>query len=194
MELTQRIVESAIRLADRGGFQAVKLREIASESGVGLGTLYTRFRSKEDILVAALEEEMNKLDMVLQQFPAQGDTRLERVDYFFTLASRAMFARQNFARAVLRSVASGDEELAGRVLSFHDRMGNLIVASMHGKGPNDTSYEPSEAEKEVSYLLQQAWFALLIGWMGGLHSEDDVLEKMQRVTLLLMRGCALADF
>ena len=35
----QRIVETAIELAEKGGFEAVRLRDVAADAGVALGTL-----------------------------------------------------------------------------------------------------------------------------------------------------------
>src|SRR5262245_25646057 len=51
---TRRIVDTAIELAEKGGFEAVRLRDVAAQAGVALGTLYRRFRSKEELLLAAL--------------------------------------------------------------------------------------------------------------------------------------------
>ena len=52
---TRRIIETAIELAERDGFEAVRLRDVARLAKVALGTVYRRFQSKEDILVAALD-------------------------------------------------------------------------------------------------------------------------------------------
>ena len=41
---------AAIELAERGGFEGVRLRDVAAHADVALGTLYRRFRSKEDLL------------------------------------------------------------------------------------------------------------------------------------------------
>jgi acyl-CoA synthetase (AMP-forming)/AMP-acid ligase II len=60
-ERAQRIVDTAIELAAADGFAAVRLRDVAASAGVALGTLYKRFASKEEILVAALEQESEKL-------------------------------------------------------------------------------------------------------------------------------------
>ena len=38
-ERAQRIVDTAIELAERGGFEAVRLRDVAADAGVALGTL-----------------------------------------------------------------------------------------------------------------------------------------------------------
>ena len=57
-ERSRRILETAIELAEKGGFSAVRLRDVAEQAGVALGTVYKRFQSKEDMLMAALEMQM----------------------------------------------------------------------------------------------------------------------------------------
>ena len=56
-ERARRIIETTIELAEQGGFEAVRLRDVAAHARVAMGTLYRRFHSKEDLLVAALELE-----------------------------------------------------------------------------------------------------------------------------------------
>ena len=67
-ERARRIVDSAVELAEEGGFEGVRLRDVASHAGVALGTLYRRFRSKEDLLIAALERETRDLERRLEPF------------------------------------------------------------------------------------------------------------------------------
>ena len=52
-----RILDVAIRLAEEGGFDNVRQRDVAAQAGVALGTLYNNFKGKEDLLSAALERE-----------------------------------------------------------------------------------------------------------------------------------------
>ena len=77
-ERSRRIVDSAVELAEQGGFEAVRLRDVASRAGVALGTLYRRFRSKEDLLLAALHQELGDLRERVEHRPPEGDTPLER--------------------------------------------------------------------------------------------------------------------
>ncbi len=42
----RRILDASTRLASRGGFDAVQMREVAEEAGVALGTLYRYFRRR----------------------------------------------------------------------------------------------------------------------------------------------------
>lgn len=186
-ERTQRIVAAAIKLADQGGFQAVRLRDVAAEADVALGTLYARFRSKEDILMAALEDEAVQLEHILTTYPPEGSSIVERVSNFFAIATRGLFVRPNFARAVLRSVASGEPNVATKVLQFHQRMTELIVCAYRGEpiGFPDSA-PPTEVEQKLCFMMQQIWFAILVGWMGGLHDEESVIEQIQEAAAIVL--------
>src|SRR6476469_2947202 len=131
-EKRSRILETAIELAEKGGFDNVRLRDVAAQAEVALGTLYKRFPSKESILIAALEMEAEKMEKRLSKNPIEGDEPLERVLTFFDGASRTLFRKPNLGRAVLRALTSGDEELTEQVALYHQRMTNMIVAAFRG--------------------------------------------------------------
>lgn len=180
-----RIVAHAIGLAEEGGFEGVRLRDVAARAGVALGTVYSRFKSKEDILIAALEEEIERFQGLMERHPAEGETGGDRVSFFFTAASRALFMRPAFARAVLRAVAVGEPDLAVRVEAFHGVVTRMVIASYRGEVAD---FEPTERERELGFLLQQLWFASLVGWMGELHDEQTVIRQMRGAVELVLRG------
>ena len=187
---SQRIVDTAIELAEKGGFEAVRLRDVAAHAGVALGTLYRRFRSKEDLLIAALEREWAQLEQRVTARPVKGDTPLARVSSFFAVTTRALCRRPNLARAVLRAVASGDPELTERVAGFHGSITNLITASLRGPArvePADGTDDPSDRERELAFVLQQVWFASLVGWAGGLHGQGAVIEQVRTAAALMLK-------
>lgn len=209
----RRIVDTAIDLAEKGGFEAVRLRDVAAEADVALGTLYRYFRSKEDMLIAALNSEVESLETRIQARPMAGASSLERVDGFFRAATKGLMRRPRLARAILRAAASGDHELAEKVAAFHSRMSAMILAALHGvpiptpPGGNGSSNasptaQPlpvvaggviavnaaSEDEIAVAALLQHIWFSCLIGWAGGLMGQNEVIERMGTATSLLLRA------
>lgn len=191
----RRIVDTAIDLAEKGGFEAVRLRDVAAEADVALGTLYRYFRSKEDMLIAALNSEVEALEARIQARPMAGATPLERVDAFFRTATKGLMRRPRLARAILRAAASGDHELAEKVAAFHTRMSAMILAAMHGapaasgNGSNGAS-AAREDEIAVAALLQHIWFSCLIGWAGGLMGQNEVIERMGTATALLTRAAS----
>ncbi|MBL8976469.1 MAG: helix-turn-helix transcriptional regulator, partial [Myxococcales bacterium] len=78
-ERTRRILDAAVQLAEAGGFAAVRLRDVAQTSGVALGTVYKRFRSKEDLLLGVLTQELHELRTQIGDAPIPGATPLLRV-------------------------------------------------------------------------------------------------------------------
>jgi len=194
-ERSRRIVETAVELAEQGGFEAVRLREVASHAGVALGTLYRRFRSKEDLLVAVLDREMHDLERRVIRRPPRGDTEFERVVGLFSTATRGLLRRPNLARALLRAAACGEPGLAGRVAAFHERVERMIVFCLRGGGSAlvedaEIAVSPTAEESQLAYVLNMIWFALLVGWSGGLDSEGTLIEKMGVSTELVLLGVA----
>ena len=191
-ERARRIVETAVELAEEGGFEAVRLRDVASHAGVALGTLYRRFDSKEDLLVAALAMETQNLQVRFVQRPPAGSTRLERGSDYFSLVARAMLRRPNLARALLKAGASGDPGLSKKMAAYHEHIERMIVMSLRG----ELSLEegelvdpvPSPSEMRVAEALNHIWFSLLVGWASGLHTQPVLLEKMESLAALVLRG------
>ncbi len=187
-ERSRRIVETSIELAERGGFEAVRLRDVAAHAGVALGTLYRRFRSKEDLLVAALEQETRAVAQRIRQRPPKGANPSERVVGFFVIATRGMLRRPNLSRAMLRATAAGEPVLAQKVEVFHDLMLRMIVSALRGESVDTGAEEITEQERLVGDLLNRVWFALMMSWAGGVQSQGTIAEQMRAsVELVLAR-------
>ncbi len=183
-----RILETAIELAEKGGFDNVRLRDVAKQAEVALGTLYKRFPSKESILIAALEQEAEKLERRASKKAIEGATPLDRVLKFFDAASGTLFRKPNLGRAVLRALTSGDVELTEQVAAFHQRMTNMIVAAFRGSPAGALTPEATNSELMLAFIAQQIWFAALVGWMGGLITRPMVLDQLRITLTLLLRG------
>jgi AcrR family transcriptional regulator len=165
---------------------------VAEASGVALGTLYKYFRSKEDILLVAVNEEAERLEAVIVARPPSGASAQQRTTEFFARATRGFTQRPNFARAVLRAIASGDEKTAVKVAGFHLRIARMIVAAIRGERPDIskpiTDSQGSEQEQAIVKILEHVWFATLVGWAGGLHSAKAVTDQMRTTAAFLLGG------
>lgn len=188
-ERSQRIVDAAIELAEEGGFQNVRLREVAERSGVAFGTLYARFNSKEDILIAALEQEISKFRDMIADTPQPGEDRRERLGYFFRVLTSTLFARAGFARAVLRSVASGVPGVSDKVISYQTTMNHLIVGAILGEAVN--TIELNDSNEQLFFaarMMQSIWFAELISWISEVTTYDEVIDRTLRGCCMLLSG------
>ena len=77
----ERIVSTAYALFTRRGVRAVGIDEIIHESGVAKATMYRRFRTKNDLVLAVLQrrEQLWTYDLVEQQSRLRGSAPEERL-------------------------------------------------------------------------------------------------------------------
>ncbi len=188
-ERARRIVETAVALAERDGFAAVRLRDVAATAQVALGTVYKRFASKEEILIAALELESDRLLGRIGRMGVPGETAEERVNNLFNVVTKGLCRKPNLARALVRSIASGDPHITDKVASFHAMMTALTIAAIRGEAASALQTwggDSDTREREVAFLLQQVWFAALVGWAGGLHDVDTIIMHLSHAANMLV--------
>lgn len=188
-ERALRIIETTIDLAERGGFEAVRLRDVAAHAGVAMGTLYRRFHSKEHLLVAALERETRAMADRAYERPPKGATASERVVGCFVMATRGMLRRPNLTRAMLRASAAGEPALAQKVGIFHDLMLRMVVGALRGEPiPATGEASISARERLVGEVLNQIWFAVMVNWSSGLQTQASINERMRASVELVLDG------
>lgn len=181
-----RILDVAIDLAEQGGFENVRQRDVADQAGIALGTLYKSFSSKEDILSAALEREAQLLEKKMEQKPVLGATESERLQVLFKIITRAMCKKPKYARALLRAMASGEPEVAGNVATYEQRMNRIIIAALRGDEKPSEVDETTRREATIGSYLQKIWFASLVGWSAGLHDQNVVVDQLELACELLL--------
>jgi len=186
----RRIVDAAVDLAEKGGFEAVRLRDVAEQSDVALGTLYKYFRSKEDILLFALNEEIERLEQSMVARPSTSGTPYERVCEFFRRGTRALARRPQFARAMIRSMTAGDADTAVKIAALQLRIARVVTAALRGEAPDiraplDQSCGDAR-EQAIAFTIMQVWFSSLVGWAAGLHPERVVTEQVSRAADLIL--------
>ncbi len=81
----QRIVEAANRLFYHKGYHNTSFTDVVNASGVPRGNIYYYFKSKEDILHAALKYRISRIEQMLQSWNERYPTPLERLDRFLEI-------------------------------------------------------------------------------------------------------------
>jgi TetR/AcrR family transcriptional regulator, cholesterol catabolism regulator len=184
---TQRIILTAMELAERDGYDAVRLRDVAEQAGVALGTVYRRFSCKEDILAAVLNFQVSAMRDAVRSESFTEETAQERLNVFFEQMIFFIEERPKMAAAMLRTVACGVPDLAERVTRFHSDMQDMILVVMRG-GEGGSSGLSEADEATVASLLQNVFFAALVGWTGGIHECSHVVSQLREAIALLFIG------
>src|ERR687898_2212225 len=173
----RRVLDAALRLAERGGFDAVQMRDVATEANVALGTVYRYFTSKERLLLEAMVEEIEALASRLEARPPAGATPAARVVEVLSRGTASLQRHPEVTGAMVRAFGAADE--ADVVRRVGDIMTGIITGVMH-EGP------PSPRDLAVARTLQQVWLSSLIGWVGGVDDPTRVVADLETATQLLL--------
>jgi AcrR family transcriptional regulator len=176
-----RIVQAALALASRGGYEDVQMREVADRSGVAIGTLYRYFPSKVHLLVNAMSYEVERMSSRLQSRNISGDTPSERVEWVLERATRSLQKNPNLTEAMIRAMMAADSSVAVEVAAVRSEMTSMITTAIRGNG------EPQPDDAEYADVLQDVWFARQIAWIGGRTSRANVWRDIESTIRLVLR-------
>jgi len=103
--------------------------------------------------------------------------------------TKGLLRRPNLAKALVRSLASGDPNITERVASFHALITAMVMAAIRGEAAADQGEwggDIDARERTIASILQNVWFASFVGWAGGLHEASQLLEDIDRTSELLL--------
>ena len=175
----RRVLDAALRLAEQGGFDAVQMRDVATEANVALGTVYRYFTSKERLLLEAMVEQIETLAGRVESRPPIGATPAARVLDVLTRANASLQRHPEVTAAMVRAFGAAAPEEADVVRRVSDSMTAIITGAMH-----DTV--PTPRDLAAARVLMQVWLSSLVGWVGGVDDAPRVVADLSVAARLLL--------
>ncbi|OBI09392.1 TetR family transcriptional regulator [Mycolicibacter heraklionensis] len=168
----ERILATAARLGARDGLEAVRMQDVADQSGVSIATLYRYYPTKHHLFSALLLHytQTAGLGRPPTGCPADDVTEL------MVGICRSMLARPRLARAMITSVnarrsestATGDFALRATILS---------AAGITRPSPRDT---------QLALLVEQCAYGILSWAVMGETTPAQAERDMRRACELLL--------
>ena len=156
----ERVVLAALELGTQGGYEAVQMRDVASQANVALGTIYRYFSSKDHLLAAALVAWVRDLEHRVSTRPPLGDTIAERMVDILGRATRAMERKPRLSAALVSALSSSDPKVA----ECQEEVGVVMARIQEQAFPDD--FDP-ETRDRIIRALGHVWFSSLVGWVNG---------------------------
>ena len=175
----QRVIDAAMKLAADGGYDAVQMRDVASEAGVALGTIYRYFASKDHLLAACQVEFARGEQRRLELRPTQGDTAADRVVDVLRRATRAQERQPQLTAAMVTAISSPDPAVSGCQREVTAVMAAVLAGPMGDIDP--------KLKTEITRALSHVWFSALLGWVNGWTNVGAVGEELESAARLLLR-------
>jgi AcrR family transcriptional regulator len=116
----ERVLHTAIHLADRGGIDALSMRKLGQELGVEAMALYRHVRDKTDLLDAVVEVVVGEIERVTPGDDWKADLRAQAI------AARRVMLRHPWARRALE-----DRGTTGAATLAHIE---AVLAILHAGG------------------------------------------------------------
>ena len=191
-----RIVEAAARVFARRGFFGTVMSEIATEAGMGKGTLYEYFNSKEELFFAVFE-------WLVQQSGAQakvgvaalGGSASDRLKALSDSLMALWVDQTDFFSLVMEfwsaSASSQMRERFKSALSEAYSDFRRIVSALIREGMERGEFRTDVDIESVAAALVGTWDALLL--QAWFDQDFDPLTKARNFLNVVLKGLAPRD-
>ncbi|HEX8727511.1 MAG TPA: helix-turn-helix domain-containing protein [Ktedonobacterales bacterium] len=186
-ELRQRIYDAALALFRRQGVAGATIREIAREAGVGVGTFFNYFESKEDVLAALGHQRHERMKALLADPAMDALSARERIERIMRALIEEMEEEPSLSRAVVRAALGSPALFHGeraRFVALADLFAEILRAGQaHGEVAADCDAEVA------SHLLISIYATLTLDWAEGANGYAPLPTLLAHVDTL-WRGIA----
>lgn len=188
-ETKKEILQAAIRLFGQKGFEKTSVSDLAAAAGVGKGTIYGYFKTKDAIFLAFCEEEM---EMAFAALKEQSDSDGHVLEQLFTLFfSQYRFVTENpdFGRVLLREMAFPARGMMEASKPLNDQyfkaVGKIVEAGI----------QRGELRKDTDvFLATVQFFALYQIILSGFYTGYIFDEEEAGISMRVLFTQALEGF
>jgi AcrR family transcriptional regulator len=186
-----RLLDAADRLLARHGFRRMTIEAVAAEAGVGKGSVYLHFESKQEIALTCIDRMADTIAERLQQLAGGRGEALLRLRAMLRLRvlDRFDYARRH-ARSIDEKLAVMREGLLARRSRHFAREAELL-SRVVGDGVRIGALRPVRP-KRVGRALVEATNALLPYSLSvrELGRRGALVRRLDDVVALLLSGLA----
>ena len=181
----QDLLDAALALFSRKGYESTRLEDIAQSAGVTRGAIYHHFGGKEELFIALLDDASAISNKAIQQAIVEGGSLIEILSrilvYTFNLIEDDTRFRQVMALTI---AATNVDELARRKYSeakeLVESIGEALARGI-ASGELRPDLDPNNAARAL--LAYQNGLALLWFYNRDTFSVKDNAEAMAQIYL-----------
>jgi AcrR family transcriptional regulator len=183
------ILDATDRLLARYGYRKMTVEDIAHEAGIGKGTIYLHFTSKEEVVLSHVDRIVERLKDRLREIGNSGAPAADRLRQM--LLTRVMFrfdSIQHYTQSLNDLLAALRPGLLSRRATYFDAEAQ-IFADVLIDGRNSDEFEFDDAQTTAHAMLQ-ATNGLLPYSLSTteLGERQEVEQRTADVADLILRG------
>jgi AcrR family transcriptional regulator len=189
LAVREAILDATDRLLARFGYRKMTVEDIATEAGIGKGTIYLHFSSKEEVVLSHVDRIVDRLNDRLREIGRSDATAAERLRQM--LLTRVLFrfdSIQHYTQSLNDLLAAlRPALLARRAMYFEEEA--KIFAEVLRQGRESGEFD-LENDRTMAQSLLQATNGLLPYSLSTreLGEREDVEQRTSDVADLMLRG------
>ncbi|MBI1851827.1 MAG: TetR/AcrR family transcriptional regulator [Planctomycetes bacterium] len=188
------ILDAAEALLARHGFQKATMEALAQEVGIGKGSTYLHFESKEHVFLATVDRIVDRLLARAREVASSTDPASERLRR--VLIDRVLFrfdSVRGYRQGLDGLLASLRPALLDRRLRYFEEEAEVIAGILRaGRAAGELAFDD---DIETARALVLATNALLPYALSAseLGRRADVARRAERIVQLLLQGLVSRD-
>jgi AcrR family transcriptional regulator len=177
------ILEAAIRVFARQGYNATRVADVADEAGVAYGLVYHYFRSKEALMTELFTERWSLLLAASEELYEQDIPAREKLDGIAGFIFDSYRHDPELMKVIIVEVTRAANSFGATHLP-EIRRAYDVVARIVADGQRDGLYREEVDPDFVGMWFYGAIEQLLSGWVFGLiPAGDDDFERARRMVV-----------
>jgi AcrR family transcriptional regulator len=180
------ILDAMGRLIERMGYHKTTVEDIANEVGIGKGTVYLHFSSKEDIALEWIDSVHKEMMDGLEAIATSTAPALAKAKCF--LVARVLLRFDRFAalpHSIEQMMATLRPELMARKEAFHARESELLACVLLEIDPEGSQAAPAAAKAMITATNALLPYSLKSNEVGD---RTTVEQTVSSIADLLIAG------
>ena len=185
-ETRERLFRAALKLFGEKGFAETTVEDITNAADVGKGTFFNYFPSKEHILIAFSDMQLDKLQATVEHM-RDGDEPMRAFFRSMTLRMTEEPARApDVVRAILQANLSSSSVRS--VMQERNARAEGLLTQLMQIGQERGEFRRDLPPLELARVFRQTTFGTLLMW--SLHGDASLAERIERAMEILWMGIA----
>lgn len=132
----QLIMEKALELFAKNGFEATSVQQITESCGISKGAFYLSFKSKDELMLSIIEHFMDTITSEVEQAVSENNPDDELLYNYFLVFFRACERHADFAKLFIQELPFVfNRELIERMLVYHSYLTKLAFSMVERQFP-----------------------------------------------------------